>query len=155
MNRSRALILVVDDEPPVTRLLGTMLEADGYSVVTAADGSEALAIFRLCADNANLPHALGPIDLVVCDLNLPKIGPAALYREMKQMGSVPKLLVCSGDARAARAPQLLSEGITEFLTKPFSISEILTTIHRILSGDTLDVGSPLIKARSEFSHSHS
>lgn len=112
-------ILLVDDEPNVTRLAGARLQANGYSVVTAADGAEALAAAR----------RLSP-DLMILDLNLPKLDGFEVARRLKADGSTRGIPIVILSARTQEADLIRGRelGVEGYLTKPFQSQELLNVI---------------------------
>jgi len=113
-------ILVVDDEPTLLATLAENLGADGFRVVTAADGREALVRFR-----ADRP------DLVVLDLMLPELSGLEVCRIIRQESSVPVLML------TARTGELdtvvgLEVGADDYVTKPFSLRELQARIRALL-----------------------
>ncbi|HEY0794564.1 MAG TPA: response regulator transcription factor [Acidisarcina sp.] len=112
----RRKILVVDDEPQITRVLRTALESSGYEVLVATGGADALEKFLYSQP-----------DLVVTDLSMPEMDGIALTRAVRQHSQTPVIVlsVRSQDAMKVRA---LDEGADDYMTKPFSIQELLARI---------------------------
>ena len=119
-----ALILVVEDDPALSEMLEMVLRRAGHRVITAADGWEALAHF---------PRKCGLIDLVVSDLRLPTIGAIEMYERIKDFGSPPKFLICSGLIESDTKVQFKAAGITEYIVKPFMIGELLDKVERLVA----------------------
>jgi two-component system response regulator MtrA len=113
-------ILVVDDEPTLRETLAEALEADGFQVVTAADGREALARFR-----EHRP------DLVVLDLMLPELSGIEVCRIIRQESGVPILMLT---ARSSEVDKVvgLELGADDYVTKPFSLRELTARIRALL-----------------------
>ncbi len=109
-------ILVVDDEPQITRVLRTALESSGYDVIVATGGVDALEKFM---------HA--PPDLVITDLSMPELDGIQLTREVRQHAQTP-VIVLSVRAQDAMKVRALDEGADDYVTKPFSIQELLARI---------------------------
>jgi two-component system KDP operon response regulator KdpE len=109
-------ILVVDDEPQIRRALRSGLTAQGYEVLLAADGEEALDL-----------AASRPVDLVVLDLGLPGIDGLEVCRQLREWSSVP-ILVLSVRASDKDKVAALDLGADDYLTKPFSMAELLARI---------------------------
>lgn len=125
------LILVVEDEPKITKLARDYLERAKYQVVTAADGNIALAIFR---------HERP--DLVVLDLNLPGMDGLDVCRVMRRESSVPIIMLT---ARADEMDRLigLELGADDYITKPFSPRELVLRVKAVLRrvrGDSYQPG---------------
>ncbi len=111
-----AAILVVDDEESIQKLLTYPLERDGYRVVQARDGEEALARFR-----EEQP------DLVLLDLALPKLDGLEVCRRIRAESSVPILMLTARDDEIDKVLGL-EIGADDYITKPFSIRELRSRI---------------------------
>jgi len=113
-------ILVVDDEMQILRTLRANLEARGYAVRTAADGDEAL---RAISERSP--------DLLILDLGLPRKSGLEVLRSLRSWSDLPVIIVSArnGDADKIAA---LDEGADDFLTKPFSIGELLARVRATL-----------------------
>lgn len=109
-------ILVVDDEPQILRALRINLVARQYDVVTADCGEQAL----LCAES-------GHPDLVVLDLGLPDLDGAEVIRRLRAWTRVP-IIVLSGRKDSRDKVDALDAGADDYVTKPFSIDELLARI---------------------------
>ena len=109
-------VLVVDDEPQLLRALRINLTARKYDVVTAIDGTSALAM-----------AARTTPDLVVLDLGLPDLDGAEVIRGLRGWTEVP-IVVLSGRADASDKVEALDAGADDYLTKPFSMEELLARL---------------------------
>ncbi len=120
-------ILVVDDEPQITRVLRTTLESGGYRVTVARHGLEALE--KLSTDT---------FSLIITDLSMPEMDGVELTREVRQRMQTP-ILVLSVQNQDAAKVRALDEGADDYVTKPFSIQELLARVRALLrrsaSGD--------------------
>ena len=105
-------ILLVDDEDAVRRLLTFPLERDGYTVVQAVDGEEALRLFD--------PRT---IDLVVLDIMLPKLDGLEVCKRLRAASAVPIIMLTARDDELDKVVGL-ELGADDYITKPFSIREI-------------------------------
>ena len=116
----KQLILVVDDEPPIVRLVRAKLQADGYAVVTAARGEEAL----------DLLEDQRP-DLVVLDLMMPGMDGFETLRHIREQSQLPVIMLT---ARAGDADKLrgLQSGADDYVTKPFNPDELSARIAAVL-----------------------
>lgn len=125
-------ILVVDDEVQILRALKANLEARDYQVETARDGEEAL---RLIAD-------VNP-DLLILDLGLPKMGGLDVLRSLRAWSDIPVIIVSArnGDPDKIVA---LDEGADDYLTKPFSIGELLARVRAALRRHVQVELSPIV-----------
>lgn len=114
-------LLLVDDEAELTEILATLLEMQGYSVVTARNGAEALAILE--KDN---------FDLILTDTNMPQMSGDQFVREYrKQNLDTPIILVMSGDTNYHEY-MAYEEGVHRILSKPFSVDDLRKTIDELL-----------------------
>jgi DNA-binding response OmpR family regulator len=113
-------ILLVDDEQPVQKLLTYPLEKEGYEVVPALDGQEALANFEQ-----------GQFDLVVLDIMLPKIDGLEVCRRLRAQSSVPIIMLT---AKAEEIDKVigLELGADDYITKPFSMREFRSRVRAAL-----------------------
>ncbi len=116
----RRTLLVADDEPTIRNLLQDFFEAQGYTVVTAADGKEALAVAREA-----LP------DLVLLDVMMPWVNGFDVVRELRCEGQTPVILLT---ARTEEADKLngLGLGADDYVTKPFSFHEVAARVQAVL-----------------------
>jgi DNA-binding response OmpR family regulator len=115
-----ATILLVDDEESVQKLLTYPLERDGYAVVQARDGEEALSRF-----------AAGGIDLVVLDVMLPKLDGLEVCKRLRARSSVPIIMLTARDDELDKVLGL-ELGADDYITKPFSIREFRSRIRALL-----------------------
>jgi len=112
-------ILVVDDEPTLREALVDALEADGFRVVSAADGREALARFR-----AERP------DLVLLDLMLPELSGIEVCRIIRAESGVPIVMLTAKDSEVDKVVGL-ELGADDYVTKPFSLRELSARIRAL------------------------
>jgi two-component system KDP operon response regulator KdpE len=113
-------ILVVDDEPQITRVLKTTLSSQGYGIRTASDGEEALQAMREW-----------PPDLIVTDLRMPNMDGLELCREVRKTSQVP-IIVLSVKGEDSIKVQALDAGADDYVTKPFSMNELTARIRAAL-----------------------
>ena len=116
-----ARILVIDDEPPIRRLLRTGFGTQDYAVVEAGDGAAALAAL-----------AAGGIDLAILDLGLPDMAGHALLAAIRERWpSLPVLILSSRDDERGKV-EALDLGADDYVTKPFGMNELLARIRAAL-----------------------
>lgn len=120
MSDTRQTILIVDDELQIRRLLRIALEAQGFDILEAATVREGIA---RCADS-------NP-DLVVLDLGLPDREGSALIDEVRTWSKVP-ILVLSVRSSALDKVEVLDLGGSDYVTKPFSMAELLARVRALL-----------------------
>jgi len=112
----RSRILVVDDETQITRVLKTALSSQGYEVKSASDGESAL----------NLALDWIP-DLIVTDLSMPGMTGIELCRLVRERSQVP-IIVLSVRGEEKTKIEALDAGADDYVTKPFSVSELLARV---------------------------
>jgi CheY-like chemotaxis protein len=117
-------ILLVDDMPVLREIAGDMLRDLGHTVQVCQDGSEALEWFR-----ANHERC----DLVILDLSMPKLGGRDCLRAMNDVKPGIKAIITSGHALDDEITDLLKEGASAFLQKPFENQKLSETVQRALS----------------------
>jgi DNA-binding response OmpR family regulator len=113
-------ILLVDDEESVRKVLTFPLERDGFTVVQAADGEEALARF-----DEETP------DLVVLDIMLPKLDGLEVCKRLRATSSVPIIMLTARDDELDKVIGL-ELGADDYITKPFSIREFRSRVRALL-----------------------
>ena len=113
-----ALVLIVDDEPAIRRLLRTCLQAEGYRTEEAVNGVGALA-------------RAGAADIVVLDLGLPDIDGLEVITRLRAVSQVPILVLSSRDAEGAKVTAL-DLGADDYVTKPFGIAELMARLRAAL-----------------------
>src|SRR6266480_4381803 len=124
-------VLVVDDEPQITRVLKTVLTSRGYQVRTAPEGESALANFREWSP-----------ELVITDLYMPHMDGVELCRRIRAMSTVP-IIVLSVKGEERTKVEALDSGADDYVTKPFGIDELLARVRAALrrSGGDTEMGS--------------
>ncbi len=111
---TKGTVLVVDDEPSIRRYLQTLLEVEGYSVLAAASGREALEI----AQGEQRP------DLVILDVLMPEIGGLETLRSLMQVDPSLRVVMLSCSGEVATVVEAIKLGAQDYLTKPFEKSEL-------------------------------
>jgi len=109
-------ILIVDDEPQITRVLRTSLQSNGHEVTVAGDGVDALEMFLKTRP-----------ELVITDLAMPRMDGIELTREIRERSEVP-IIVLSVRSQDAAKVAALDEGADDYVTKPFSIQELMARV---------------------------
>lgn len=115
-----AKILVVDDEPMVTEVVERYLRREGFDVVLAADGEQAVE-----AASASAP------DLIVLDLMLPKIDGLTAFKRIRERSSVPVIMLTARGEEADRIVGL-ETGADDYIAKPFSPREVVARVKAVL-----------------------
>lgn len=113
-------ILVVDDEPQITRVLKTTLSAQGYSIRAAADGVQALEEMKNWSP-----------DLIITDLRMPNMEGLELCRKVRAQSRIP-IIVLSVKGEETIKVEALDAGADDYVTKPFSVNELLARVRAAL-----------------------
>jgi len=127
MTRQIGSVLVVDDDPGMCSMIATLLSPEGYHVVTAEDGIEALHLLRLVRRATETPC------LVLLDLHMPRLGGSEFRRAQLRdpvVSSVPVAIMSGADDAATRA---LALGAKATVTKPIDFEALLTIVRRYCS----------------------
>jgi DNA-binding response OmpR family regulator len=123
--QTEATIMLVDDEESIQKLLTYPLQREGYRVVQARDGEEALKRF-----------AEQPVDLVVLDVMLPRVDGLEVCRRLRTGSAVPIIMLTARDDEVDKVLGL-ELGADDYITKPFSIREFRSRIRAVLRRATL------------------
>jgi DNA-binding response OmpR family regulator len=113
-------ILIVDDEPRYLRLLEANLRTEGYEVVTAADGLQAIETF-----------SSQPIDLVLLDVMMPHLDGFGATQRIREFSNVPIIILTAKGEEQDRVKGL-DFGADDYLVKPFSATELLARVRAVL-----------------------
>jgi len=119
-------VLVIDDDPRVRRGIARVLQVEGFEMVEAGNGLEAMAIFE--AD---------PPDLVITDINMPEMDGYEVIRALRELKAGVPVIAMSGGGQMPRDIILNSAGLlgaVQTLGKPFLIEELSQAIERALAG---------------------
>jgi two-component system, OmpR family, KDP operon response regulator KdpE len=109
-------ILVVDDEPQITRVLRTALTSQGYEIRVANDGEMALEIMKDWTPS-----------LIITDLSMPQLDGVQLCRRVRAVSQVPILVLSVRDQERQKI-EALDAGADDYITKPFSMNELLARV---------------------------
>lgn len=120
MTGDAAVILIVEDEPPIRRLLRTTLAAHDYHPIEAVTGGEAMSALR-----HHRP------DLVLLDLGLPDIDGLELIGKIRAVGPVPIVVLSSRGDEGAKV-KALNSGADDYVTKPFGADELMARLRAAL-----------------------
>jgi CheY-like chemotaxis protein len=117
-------ILVVDDEDALRTVLSSELESEGYVVATAGDGDEAISILQ------------GKLfDLVLLDIKMPRVDGFEVLRFIKERYPATKVIMLTGFADLKNAIESKKLGAEDFVSKPYDLVDLLTTIERVLTSE--------------------
>jgi PAS domain S-box-containing protein len=115
MIRGKGHVMLVDDEEGIRALASRALRKLGYRVSMCADGAEAIDFYR--------QHS-GEVDLVILDLIMPNVDGRTVFREMKKINPLVRVIVVSGFSAESAAAECLHEGALDFLSKPFWVGDL-------------------------------
>ncbi len=121
MASKKSLILVVDDEESLRTVLSSELINEGYEVRTAADGDDAIVEMR----NADF-------DLVLLDIKMPRMNGFEVLKHIKENHARSKVVMLTGFADLKNAIESKKLGADDFVSKPYDLVDLLTTIERVL-----------------------
>lgn len=122
-SKDRVTVLVVDDDAPVRKSVGSLLFADGYEVAYAADGETAVA---MCGQNR--------YDAVLSDLRMPGIDGIETFRQLRAHQADLPLILMSADVSDRERQKAREAGASAFLDKPFRASPLLELIAQVTGG---------------------
>ncbi len=138
VGRGSTHVLVVDDDVAIREALSMALSYEGYSVLTAVDGLDALRVVDArVADNLS-------IDTMLIDLMMPKLDGLSLCRELRARGDATPILVLTALDDVGDRVAGLDAGADDYLPKPFDLAELLARVRALLRRSRVDdSGSPL------------
>ena len=119
----RELVMIVDDEDFVTMLAQRVLTDEGYRVVTAKDGFQAIDIYRKLKDQ---------IALVILDFTMPVMDGSDVFEEMLEINPKVPVVLSSGFAEQERLRAMLARGLRGFIPKPYTQQKLLEQVRTVL-----------------------
>lgn len=122
MSDNKKKILVVDDEDALRTVLSSELAGEGYDVETASDGDEAITVVQA-----------KPFDLVLLDIKMPKVDGFEVLKFLKSKYPNIKVIMLTGFADLKNAIESKKLGAEDFVSKPYDLVDLLTTIERVVS----------------------
>ena len=114
-------ILVVDDEQDIRELVSELLETQGYRVITAADGLDALE--KMSSEN---------FDLYVIDMSMPKMDGMTLLKEIKKIQPLAVVIVLTGYSSIEGAVEAIHKGAYQYISKPIKSSELFDLVRKAI-----------------------
>ncbi len=115
-------ILVVDDEDALRTVLSAELAGEGYQVTTAADGQEAINVLTSSA-----------FDLILLDIKMPNVDGFEVLKFVKEKHPKTKVIMLTGFADLKNAIESKKLGAEDFVSKPYDLVDLLTTVERVLT----------------------
>lgn len=116
-------ILVIEDEKSLRDMMEEFLISNGYKVITATNGEEAITIYKQNIDE---------IKLVFSDIGLPKIDGFSLFKNMNAINPEVKTILTSGFIDSSKKSEIINAGVKDFMQKPYHPEEVLRKIRKIL-----------------------
>jgi DNA-binding response OmpR family regulator len=116
-------VLLVEDDEATRLAMASWLAREGYLVLTAANGHEAIG---------HLTRPLAPIDVAVLDVDLPDVDGVALCARLRELYPTLPVLVCTGMATSDEAARLLDLGARRYFRKPVDPDELLSAVEAAL-----------------------
>jgi DNA-binding response OmpR family regulator len=116
-------VLLVEDDELVRDAMTFVLVREGYLVLTAATGHDAIGMLRT---------PLSPIDVVLLDINLPDVSGIDLCARLRELYPTLPVVVCTGEAGPEAAAALLKLGVHRLFCKPIAMDELLATVEAAL-----------------------
>jgi CheY-like chemotaxis protein len=119
----RELILLVDDEVEISEIASDMLAEEGYKVILAKDGFEALRIYQ------EIGREIG---LVILDFFLPVMDGDAVFDELRELNPNVNVVLSSGFAEQSKLGAMLAQGLRGFIPKPYTREKLLEQVRSTL-----------------------
>ncbi len=119
-------VLIVDDEEALRFLLASELEAEGFEVRSAGDGDEAIDIVRKKVEQKDR------FDVILLDIKMPKVDGFEVLKFVKVNAPETKIIMLTAYADVKNAIESLRQGASDFVSKPYDLDDILTSINRAL-----------------------
>jgi two-component system cell cycle sensor histidine kinase/response regulator CckA len=119
----RRTIFVVEDEKLMVRLLEKFLSGQGYQVVVASDGEQAIEVY--CRHKT-------AIDVVLLDVGLPKISGVNVFLKIKEENSDVRVVIASGHLEPALRTKMQQAGAEHFIQKPYMLDQVAETIQSLI-----------------------
>jgi two-component system KDP operon response regulator KdpE len=116
-------VLLVEDDEATRDALTALLAHEGYLVLPAASGREALRV---------LAAPLAPVDVALLDIRLPDISGIDVCAHLRALATGIPVVACSGEAASAEVARLLDLGVRRYFAKPIAAAELLATLDAIL-----------------------
>ena len=116
-------ILFAEDEEMLASAVKSLLESEGYRVLTAKDGQEALEIYGREGKE---------IDISILDLQMPRLGGWETFQKLREMDPQARIVIASGDLDRQQRLEMENAGMDGSLRKPYSAGQVMRTVRRIL-----------------------
>ncbi|MBN2302803.1 MAG: response regulator [Lentisphaerae bacterium] len=118
---SKHMVMLVDDDMPIRKCIGKLLEREGLEVITCADGQEAVETYTArCRE----------IGIIILDMLMPRMDGRTAFHELKKLDPNVKVILSSGYSVTTAVQECLDAGALIFFHKPFQIGELMETIRQ-------------------------
>ena len=117
-------VLIVDDEEIIRAIARDILEMQGYQILEAGDGRQAVDLYRIHRD---------AIDLVILDMSMPVMGGKETFDLLAGVDNDVKVILSTGFADSDDIRQLQKRGVKAVIEKPFRVDELVSTIQHVLA----------------------
>jgi DNA-binding response OmpR family regulator len=117
-------VLLVEDDELVRDAMTRILVREGYLVLTASTGHDAIGLLRT---------PLSPIDVVLLDVHLPDVSGTDLCARLREMHPNMPVVVCTGEAAPEETAELFRLGVNRYFCKPIAMEELLATVEAVTS----------------------
>jgi sigma-B regulation protein RsbU (phosphoserine phosphatase) len=129
MSEQKAKVLVVDDDSFIREVLASILEGEGYELLTAEDGRQAFTLFS--AD----PEGIG---LIISDLNMPELNGMELIGRVRETGSEVPIIILTGNSEISVAISAINSGANDYLQKDENIQDtVILSVEKVLEKHAL------------------
>jgi CheY-like chemotaxis protein len=122
----RELVVLVDDDPEILEVAAAMLTLEGYRVILAKDGLEALKIYK---------HLVKEVRLIILDFFLPIMDGDAVFDELRGLNPEVDVVLSSGFAEQSKVNAMLARGLRGFIPKPYTREKLLQQVRTTLDAD--------------------
>ncbi len=123
LHRRTGTILIVEDEVTLRDLLHALLKSQGYSVITAGDGQEAVELYR---EHGN------SILAVITDMGLPLLSGEDTFKQIHSLNPDAKVILASGYIDPENKSELMKSGVSAFIQKPYTPNHVLHILHQVV-----------------------
>jgi len=123
--KGEGLMLVIDDERIMRKIAVRALEKAGYTVIFAEDGEKGVELFKKHHKE---------LKMVLLDMQMPKKSGKETFLEMKAIDPTVKVLLASGFRKDDRVEEILKQGVSDFIEKPYTFEQLTAAVHNVLAG---------------------
>jgi DNA-binding NtrC family response regulator len=134
-----SVVMVVDDEPNMVKVLSSALKREGYEVVEAYDGEQALSLLEELY-----------VDVILTDLKMPKIDGITLLKKALNMRSDLQVIILTAYGTVEKAIEAVKAGAFDFIPKPFELKELTSIVGKAIKTALLARGEPRFERRKTF-----